>query len=76
MVMPNKVVKPIDSLVAVGGFIKEILHNENPIDVNSLFYKLNNQYPVNITVEKYILTLDFLFVIGIIFFEDEVIVLR
>jgi hypothetical protein len=76
MVMPNKVVKPIDSLVAVGGFIKKILHSENPINVNSLFYKLNNRYPVNVTIEKYILTLDFLFAIGVISFEDEVIVLR
>ena len=76
MVMPNKVVKPIDSLIAIGGFIREMLHKEPPIDINNLYWNLNKRYPVNVTIEKYILTLDFLFTLGLIDLEGEVIVGR
>ncbi len=76
MVMPNKVVKPIDSLIAIGGFIREILHKKKPIDINSLYRNLNDRYRVNVSIEKYILTLDFLFTLGLIDLEGEVIVGR
>ncbi len=76
MVMPNKVVKPIDSLVGISGFIKKILYIDGQVDINSLYKKLNGKYPTQVTVEKYILSLDFLFALGVIDLKDEVIIKR
>jgi hypothetical protein len=71
MVMPNKVVKPIDSLISIGGHIREMLHKGPPTDINNLYLNLNKRYPVKVTLEKFILALDFLFSLGLIDLQGE-----
>ena len=63
MILPNKVIKPIDSLFSIGAFILNILKdNEHTID--DLVHNLNNSYPKKLTIEKVLLSLDFLYATG------------
>jgi len=63
MILPNKVIKPIDSLFSIGAYILNILKdNEHTID--DLVHNLNSSYPKKLTIEKVLLSLDFLYATG------------
>ncbi len=75
MIMPNKVVKPIDSLLSIGGFILNILKNKD-ISLDELTKLLNDIYPKKVSIEKVILSLDFLYSMGKIELINEKVKLR
>ena len=70
MIMPTKVIKPVDSLISLSSTIIEIL-NENSMNIDDLLYEFNVRYYKKITIEKLILCLDFLFMINKIKDENE-----
>ena len=62
MLMPNKITRPIDSLIAISGHILSIIKNKSaPID--EIRYELNQLYPRSVHIEEIILSIDFLFLI-------------
>lgn len=63
MILPNKVIKPIDSLFSIGAYILNIL-KENEHTIDDLVHNLNNSYPKKLTIEKVLLSLDFLYATG------------
>ena len=73
--MPNKVVKPIDSLISIGGFILKNLKNKN-MNIDILFENINREYPKKISMEKIILSLDFLYSIDKIELENDKVKLK
>ena len=75
MIMPTKIVKPVDSLLAISSEILKIIKVES-LTVDNLLEKLNNSYYKIISIEKLLLCLDFLYIIDKIEGENEIITAR
>ena len=73
--MPNKVIKPIDSLLAISGYILNVLNDQYKM-IDDIFCDLNEKYPKKISVEKIILSLDFLYSIDKIFVQNDEVKLK
>jgi len=73
MVMGNKIVKIEDTLVAIGGYIIDIL-KENSMQIDELYIKFNYKYPKKgISFERFIYAVDFLYMINKIeLFNEDV----
>lgn len=71
-VLPNKIIKPIDSILCIGSKILSILIISNKLNIDQLYKEL----PSEISFEKYLLCLDFLFIIGTIEARNEIIKIR
>ena len=70
MIMPTKVIKPVDSLISLSSTIIEIL-NEKSMNLDDLLSEFNARYYKKVSIEKLILCLDFLFMIDKIKDENE-----
>lgn len=75
MIMPTKVIQPVDSLISISATVIDILKN-NSMNLDDLLEELNHKYYKNITIEKLILCLDFLFVIDKVKEENEIITIN
>ncbi|OUT08669.1 hypothetical protein B9N66_06935 [Campylobacter concisus] len=75
MIMPTKIVKPADSVISISAYILKILKNGS-INTDDLIKKLNEIYYKEISIEKMLLCLDFLFIIGKIRSDDDFIELN
>ena len=75
MIMPTKIVKPADSVISISAYILKILKNGS-INTDDLIKKLNEIYYKEISIEKMILCIDFLFIIGKIRSDDDFIELN
>ena len=75
MILPTKVIKPVDSLISVSAIVIEIL-NENSMNIDDLLSEFNTRYYKKITIEKLIFCLDFLFMIDKIKDENETITIN
>lgn len=73
MILPTKIVKPIDSLYCMSAYAVEQLKSNGNMDFDELLDKLNSIYPKKITIEKMQQCLDFLFIIGKLELENETI---
>lgn len=71
MILPTKVIKPIDSLYCVSAYIVEIIQGQETFDFDDLLDDLNKVYPVEVSIEKLQRCLDFLFIIGKLELENE-----
>ncbi len=75
MIMPTKIIKPVDSLMTIGSYIvKVLLIDEKNLD--DLFFELNKIYYKRISFEKFLLALNFLFIINKVVVENEIIKIR
>ncbi|MEZ8148389.1 ABC-three component system middle component 6 [Enterovibrio norvegicus] len=63
MIMPNKIVIPSDSLIYISKFILENVSSD-PIDFDNLYENVNDVYPKTLSMERFVLCLNFLFIIG------------
>lgn len=75
MILPNRTVKPVDSLLSVGAAVIELLM-EGESNVDDLYKNHVLKYEKKIDVEKFLLALTFLFVIGKVEYCDEIIKLK
>ncbi len=75
MIMSSKVVKPVDSLVSIGSSVLKIIAKES-MSLDELHEKLNEEYYKNISIEKLILSLNFLFVINKVEKDNETITIK
>jgi hypothetical protein len=62
MLMPNKITRPVDSLIAISGHIISIIKDKSA-HIDEIRYELNQLYPKNVYIEEIILSIDFLFLI-------------
>lgn len=70
MILPNKMVKPVDSLFCISSYIVREISSEG-VDVDELHEKINRVYPKRVSIETVILCLDYLFLIGKVEFVNE-----
>jgi hypothetical protein len=61
MILPTKTIQPVDSLLSISALIIEIL-KEKEMTLDDLFDEFNKRYHKKITIEKLILSVDFLFI--------------
>ena len=73
MILPTKIVKPVDSLYCMSAYAIEQLKGKEGMGFDDLLDELNNVYPKKITIEKMQQCLDFLFIIGKLELENETI---
>lgn len=60
MILPTKTIQPVDSLLSISALIIEIL-KEKELTLDDLFDEFNKRYYKKITIEKLILSVDFLY---------------
>lgn len=75
MIMPSKIIKPVDSLFAISSEILKLLRN-NPADIDSLFDSFNENYYKVVSFEKFILAIYFLFIIQKVELDNGIIKTR
>lgn len=72
MIMPTKIIKPIDSLIVISSFLLKLLM-ENEYNSDELYYELNKIYLKKVEFEKYLLTLNFLNTVDKVVIENDII---
>lgn len=75
MIMPTKVIQPVDSLVSISSYVINIL-KDGSISLDDLLEELNKVYYKNITLDTLVLCIDFLFIIGKIKDDNEIITIN
>lgn len=61
MILPTKTIQPVDSLISISALIIEIL-KEKDMTLDDLYDEFNKRYYKKITIEKLILSIDFLYI--------------
>ena len=72
MILPSKIIQPVDSLISISAIIIEILKETN-MSLDDLLEVFNKRYYKKITIEKLILAVDFLYVTDKIMDNNEII---
>ncbi|WP_366665035.1 ABC-three component system middle component 6 [Vibrio jasicida] len=72
MIMPNKFVHPSDSLLFISKFVLESLQSHDS-DFEDLFESVCKKYPKDLSIEKFILSINFLYITGRIEKSNEII---
>lgn len=75
MIMPNKTIKPIDSLFAISATSIELLSQQS-LSVDELYQQHVAHYPKKVEFENFLLSLNYLFVIGKLECHDEIIKIK
>lgn len=72
MILPTKTIQPVDSLLCISATIIEIL-NAKSLTIDDILYEFNKKYYKEISIEKLILALDFLYITGKIVNNNDII---
>lgn len=75
MLMPTKIIQPVDSLFSISAYILKVLKN-SPMNTDELLENLNKIYLKNISLEQLILSLNFLYVVDKIGLNNEIITIK
>jgi hypothetical protein len=75
MIMPTKIIQPVDSLISISAIVIEIL-KVNSMNIDDLLEEINIRYYKKISIEKLILSVDFLYIINKIKDENEIITIN
>lgn len=75
MIMPTKIIQPVDSLISISSVVLDILKNE-AMPLDDLLDRLNEKYYKKISIEKLILCIDFLYIINKVESNDETITIN
>lgn len=75
MIMPTKIIKPVDSLITISAYAILILKNQD-MNIDDLLDALNQVYYKKIDISKLLMCLDFLFMCDMIRNENDVIKLN
>lgn len=75
MIMPTKIIQPVDSLISISSVVLDILKSE-ALPLDDLLDKLNEKYYKKISIEKLILCIDFLYIINKVESNDETITIN
>ena len=72
MILPNKSIKPVDSLFCISSFVIELLIKDE-LSVDNVHSELQKVYPKSVSVETVISCINFLYIIGKVEMENETI---
>jgi len=75
MLMPTKIIKPVDSLFSISAYVVKVLHGEN-LTIDKLHDEVNKVYYKKISLEKIILSLNFLYITDKVRIENETITIN
>jgi len=76
MLMPTKIVKPVDSLFSISAYIIKIVSEIKVMDIDNLYKELNKSYYKEISFEQFLLSLNFLFIIDRVELRNETITIK
>lgn len=62
MIMPTKIIKPVDSLLVISAFVLKIVMIRS-LTVDDLLEEVNKSYYKKISIDKLLLSLNFLYLI-------------
>jgi len=62
MIMPTKIIKPVDSLICISSAVLKLLKTEDLL-LDDLFEQLNATYYQKVSMDTLLLCLDFLYLI-------------
>jgi hypothetical protein len=72
MIMPTKIIKPVDCLLSISSAALKVIKNKS-ISVDDLLEEVNKIYYKKITIDKLLLCLNFLYLIDKIEEDNETI---
>lgn len=72
MVLPNKAIKPIDSLFCISSYVLSELGSEEH-SLDEILDQLNSIYPKKVNIEELILCINYLYIVGKLECHNEVI---
>jgi len=75
MIMPNKIIKPVDCLFCISAYVVDEAKNKS-MTIDDIYKKINQTYPKPISIETLLLCLNYLFIIGKLENNDEVIKIK
>jgi len=75
MLMPTKIIKPVDSLFSISAFILKTLNKKN-LNLDRLHDEVNKIYYKKVSLEKIILSLNFLYITDKVRIENETITIN
>ena len=75
MLMPTKIIKPVDSLFSISAYVLKVLHGQN-LNIDKLHDEVNKVYYKKISLEKIILSLNFLYITNKVRIENETITIN
>ena len=70
MLMPTKIIKPVDSIFSISAYVIKALET-NDMNIDELFQKVNKTYYKEISLDRLILSLNFLYIINKIELKNE-----
>ena len=75
MLMPTKIIKPVDSIFSISAFVLKALES-NDMRIDELIEEVNKTYYKEISFDKLVLSLNFLYPINKIELKNEIITIN
>ena len=75
MLMPTKIIKPVDSIFSISAFVIKALE-VNDMSMDELIEEVNNTYYKKISLDKLVLSLNFLYLINKVDLKNEIITIN
>ena len=75
MLMPTKIIKPVDSIFSISAYVIKALET-NDMNIDELFQKVNKTNYKQISLDRLILSLNFLYIINKIELKNEIITIN
>ena len=75
MLMPTKIIKPVDSIFSISAFVLKALE-VNDMSMDELIEEVNNTYYKKISLDKLVLSLNFLYLINKVELKNEIITIN
>jgi hypothetical protein len=75
MILPNKTIRPVDSLLYISSYVIKVLENKE-LAVDEVYEKVKILYPKKISIETLLLCLNYLYVIGKLEHQNETVKIK
>ena len=75
MLMTTKIIKPVDSIFSISAFVLKALES-NDMRIDELIEEVNKTYYKEISLDKLVLSLNFLYLINKIELKNEIITIN
>lgn len=76
MLMPTKIIQPVDSLFSISAFILKVMALKEKMNIDEIYDEVNKTYYKKVSLEKIILSLNFLYLVDKVRIEDEAITIN
>lgn len=73
--MPTKIIQPVDSLFSISAFVLKVL-SDNKLNIDEIHVKVNKIYHKEVSLEKIMLSLNFLYMISKVRIDNETITIN